>query len=150
MTHQSRSIGVSAASTLLLAIMPKCPLCWMALLATIGVSWPVSSEWLRSFVIALSLVPLALLLFRARRAHDYRPFTLGVIAATGLYVFKFWLALDAGVYLSGAALFALTLWSPKLISHRTNEITCHCYPLELRTEKPMLTLSGGSAEDSNG
>ena|ERR1043165_652630 len=150
MTHPSRSIGVSAASTLLLAIIPKCPLCWMALVGAIGISWPVSSEWLRLFVIALSLVPLGLLLFRARRSHDYRPFALGVIAVTALYVFKFWLALDAGVYLCGAALFAVTLWSPKLISHRTSEITCHCYPFELRTERPVPTLSSGSSEDLNG
>src|SRR5690242_17604742 len=115
MTHQSRSIGVSAASTLLLAIVPKCPFCWLALVSTIGVSWPLSSLWLRSVVIALSLVPLGLLLFRARRSHDYRPFALGIIAASALYVFKFRLALDAGVYLSGAALFAVTLWSSKLI-----------------------------------
>jgi hypothetical protein len=118
--------------------------------STIGVSWPLSSVWLRSVVIALSLVPLGLLLFRARRSHDYRPFALGIIAASALYVFKFRLALDAGVYLSGAALFAVTLWSSKLISHRTSENTCHCYPLELRTERPIPTLSGGSSEDLNG
>jgi hypothetical protein len=105
---------------------------------------------LRSFVIALSLVPLGLILFRSRRCHDYRPFLLGLSAAVALYVFKFWLALDAGVYVSGAVLFGATLWSAKLIYQRTSEISCRCYPLELRTERPLPTLSGGSSEVSNG
>ena len=132
MRQRSRSIGLSAASTLLLAVMPKCPLCWIALMSTIGVTWPVSSGWLRSFVVAFALVPLGLLLLYAYQSHDYRPFILGLIAATALYVFKFGLALDAGMYLSGATLFGATLWSAKLSSQQSNEprcfwsaVTCH-------------------------
>lgn len=131
MRLRSRSIGFSAASTLLLAIMPKCPLCWIALVSTIGVTWPVSSEWLRSFVVALSLMQLGLLLFGARRSHDYRPFLLGVIAAIALYVCKFRLALDAGVYLSGAILFCAAIWNAKLIASQPGEIICHCTSSEV-------------------
>ena len=134
MRFRLRSIGFSAASTLLLAIMPKCPLCWMALVGTVGVSWPVSSGWLRSFAIALLLIQSGLLLFGAHRTHDYRPFLLGLGAAIALYACKFQLALDVGVYLSGATLFGATLWAAKLIPHRTSEMTCACYPLESHSD----------------
>ena len=134
MRLRSRSFGFSAASTLLLAIMPKCPLCWMALVGTIGVTWPVSSGWLRSFVAALLLMQLGLLFFGAHRSHDYRPFLLGVGATIALYVCKFHLALDAGVYLSGATLFGAMLWTTKLTPHRTSEMICDCYPLEFHTD----------------
>jgi hypothetical protein len=127
----SKTIGVSAASTLLLAIMPKCPLCWIALVSTVGVTWPLSYAWLRSFVVTLLLVQLGLLLFGARRSHDYRPFILGAVAAIALYVCKFRLGLNAGVYLSGATLFAVTLWSAKLITYRSSEIICPCTSSEV-------------------
>jgi hypothetical protein len=152
MRLRSRSIGFSAASTLLLAITPKCPLCWMALVGTIGVSWPVSSGWLRSFAIALLLMQLGLLLFGAHRSHDYRPFLLGVGAAVALYVCKFHLELDAGVYLNGATLFGATLWTAKLIPHRTSEVICDCYPPEFHgdTASGCASMSSTSTEVLDG
>jgi|GEM_PF-3446713 len=78
------------------------------------------------FVIALSLVPLGVLFFCARRCTDYRPFFLGVISVIGLYVCKFRLALDAGMYMSGATLFGATVWSVKLSRNHPNETRCSC------------------------
>src|SRR5215813_4673648 len=152
MRFRLRSIGFSAASTLLLAIMPKCPFCWMALVSTIGVTWPISSEWLRSFVLALLLIQLGLLLFGAHRSHDYLPFLLGVGAAIAMYVCKFRLSLDAGVYLSGAMLFGATLWTAKLIPHRTSEMICDCYPLEFHgdTASGCASMSRTSTEVLDG
>lgn len=138
--HQSSRLGLSGASTLLLAIAPKCPLCWLALMSTIGVSWPVSSGWLRSFVIVLSFVPLGVLLLCARRSANYFPFVLGVVAVVALYVCKFRLALDAGMYLSGAVLFGATIWGVKAITNNANEIVCRC---SVRTT-PDEVISTGS------
>ena len=135
MTRSSTSIGFSVASTLMLAIMPKCPLCWIALVSAVGLSWPISSGWLRSLTIAFSLVPLGLLLSRAHRSRDYRPLLLGLIAAIALYVFKFRIELDVGVYSSAAALFGATLWSTKSLKARASDMGCRCFPLEVDTRR---------------
>ena len=135
MTRSSTSIGFSVASTLMLAIMPKCPLCWIALLSAVGLSWPISSEWLRSLTIAFSLVPLGLLLSRGHRSRDYRPLLMGLLAAIALYVFKFRLGFDAGVYSSAVALFGATLWSTKLLTAGASDMACPCFPLEVDTHR---------------
>ena len=95
-------------------------------MSAIGVSWPVSSVFLRVFVVTLSLVPLGILFFCARSCTDYRPFFLGVMAVVGLYLCKFRLALDAGTYMSGATLFGATIWSVKLRRDHAHETRCSC------------------------
>ena len=137
MTRSSTSIGFSVASTLLLAIMPKCPLCWIALVSAVGLSWPISSGWLQSLTIAFSLVPLGLLLSRAHRSRDYRPLLLGLIAAIALYVCKFRIGVDVGVYASAAALFGVTLWSTKLAAARASDTGCRCFPLEIESTREI-------------
>lgn len=135
MTRPATSIGFSIASTLVLAIIPKCPLCWIALVSAVGLSWPISSGWLRSFTIAFSLVPLGLLLSRAHSSRNYRPLLLGLIAAIALYVCKFRLGLDAGVYFSSAALFGATLWSAKRLETGANETNCRCFSIGSERQK---------------
>lgn len=137
MTRSSTSIGFSVASTLLLAIMPKCPVCWIALVSAVGLSWPISAGWLRSLTIAFSLVPLGLLLWNAHRSRDYRPLLLGMVAAIALYVCKFRLGLDSGAYLSAAALFGATLWGAKLRPARASDIICGCFPLEVANRREI-------------
>jgi hypothetical protein len=117
--------------------MPKCPLCWIALVSAVGLSWPISSGWLQSLTIASSLVPLGLLLSRAHRSRDYRPLLLGLIAATALYVCKFRIGVDVGVYASAAALFGATLWSTKLPSAGPSDMHCRCFPLEVETTREI-------------
>ena len=139
MRHWTRSMGVSAASTVLLAVMPKCPLCWIALMSTIGVTWPASSGWLRSFVVVLSLVPLGILLICAQQSQKYAPLIVGVIAVIALYICKFRLSLDVGVYVSGATLFGATVWSTRSMLQGTNEITCSCYPSAVAAHSSIPT-----------
>src|SRR5688500_2262910 len=156
MTRSSTSIGFSVASTLLLAIMPKCPVCWIALVSAVGLSWPISAGWLRSLTIAFSLVPLGLLLWNAHRSRDYRPLLLGMVAAIALnrsrdyrplllgmvaaialYVCKFRLGLDSGAYLSAAVLFGATLWGAKLRPARASDIICGCFSLEVANRREI-------------
>ena len=144
MSRVSRSIVFSFASTFLLAITPKCPLCWIALLSVLGVSWPIDSSSLRSIVILLTLVPLGLLLVFTLRSRDYRPMLVGIVAAVALYAFKFRLGLDVGAYVSSAALFGATVWSAKKRGVRP----CCCSALD--TEKPVSNLCNRSSEVLDG
>ena len=148
MRHWTRSMGLSAASTVLLAVMPKCPLCWIVLMSAIGVTWPASSGWLRSFVIVLSLVPVGMLLLSAYQTQRYTPLIVGVLAVMALYLCKFSLAFDMGVYVSGATLFGATLWTAKSIRQRTSEI-CRCYPSGLLTETSIPTSRASMSQTSS-
>jgi hypothetical protein len=123
---RSSNIGVSGMATLLAAAMPKCPLCWIALMSMIGVSWPLSAFWLRSLTFVFMLIPLGLLLIRGHSAGNYRPFLLGLVAAIGVYLCKFRLNFNPGLYLSGAALFGASLWSFRLKRQSTKESLCRC------------------------
>ena len=142
MSRVSRSIVYSFASTLLLAITPKCPLCWIALLSVLGVSWPIDSSGLRAIVILLTLVPLGLLLVFSHRSRNYRALLVGIVAAVALYAFKFHLGLEVGAYVSSAALFGATVWSAKQPAARP----CCCSV----SEKPISNLSTRSSEVING
>jgi hypothetical protein len=124
--NQSRNVGFSALSAILVAAVPKCPLCWIALTSALGVGSAINSSWLQSVVIALLFLPVSVLLFGARRRRRYGPFFLGLVAAIAMYLCKFRLNYDVGVYLSGATLLGASVWNivPK---HQAAEgVECHC------------------------
>jgi hypothetical protein len=125
--HKSSSIGFSAFTTLLVAAMPKCPICWMALMSAVGAGSIISSRWLQPVAIALLFVSMVTLFVLSRLKHSYGPFVLGLAAAVLIYLFKFKLNYDLGVYLSGAVLIGASIWNilPKqrLINIQTNQPT---------------------------
>ena len=53
---QSRSIGLSAVPIALTAAMPKCPLCWAALMSAVGVGSAINFQWLHPMAVMLLLV----------------------------------------------------------------------------------------------
>lgn len=107
----SGAIGASTISAVLTALMPKCPICWMAWMGALGVSSTVNALWMRPLAVAFLLLPLGAIFFRIRRRGGYRPFFLGLAAAVAMYVSKFILFSDPGVYLSGGALVGASMWS---------------------------------------
>jgi hypothetical protein len=95
-------------------------------MSTIGVSWPLDAYWLRSLSFAFMLIPLGLLIVRGHSSGNYGPFVLGLIAAIAMYLCKFRLNFNAGLYLGGASLFGASLWSIRLNRQKTKEIMCRC------------------------
>ncbi len=75
--HQG-STGLSAMGTALKALMPKCPLCWMALMSALGIGWYVSPRLLHPITETILLVPLGVQSYRVRR---HGPVVVGVMAA---------------------------------------------------------------------
>ena len=124
-TRQSSSVGFSAFTTVLIAVMPKCPICWMALMSAVGAGSIISSSWLQPVAIILLFLSVSTLFVLSHRRHSYGPFVLGLAAAVLIYVFKFKLNRDLGVYLSGAMLVGASIWNilPKqrLINIQTNQ-----------------------------
>jgi len=124
--RQSGTIGFSAISTVLAAAMPKCPICWMALMGALGVSSTINSDWLRPLSVIFLMLPVGALFVRARRRSRYGPFFLGLSAATAMYLCKFSFNYDTGAYLSGAALVAASVWNVVLKRWPADDIHCHC------------------------
>lgn len=125
LANASRPIGTSAVPALLTALMPKCPICWMALMSAFGVGTTVSAGWLRPITLGLLLLPIIPLVISARRSGRYRALLLAVVAASSMYFCKFQLFYDPGVYLSGLVLVSASIWNV-VIKRRTDEVRCHC------------------------
>jgi mercuric ion transport protein len=125
-SNQSRNIGFSALSAILVAAIPKCPLCWIALMSALGVGSAINSNWLQPLVVALLFLPVTVLLAGARRRRGYGPFFLGLVAAIAMYLCKFRLNYDVGVYLSGATLLGASVWNIVPKHQAADNIQCHC------------------------
>ena len=125
---RSRHIGLSALTTIIIAAMPKCPLCWLALMSALGIGSTVNSAWLQPLAAGLLFLLLSVLLVRAHRRRVYGPLCLGVVAAVVLYLSKFRLNNDVGVYLSGATLIGASIWNARPPREAANETQCQCHP----------------------
>jgi hypothetical protein len=119
-------VGFSALTTVLVAAAPKCPLCWVALTSALGVGSVINSTWLQPLAVALLLLSASALLLRARRRGGYGPFCLGVASALAIYLSKFRLNHDAGVYLSGATLTAASIWNALPKRRAAADARCDC------------------------
>jgi hypothetical protein len=124
--NQSRNIGFSALSAILVAALPKCPLCWIALMSALGVGSALNSTWLQPLIIVLLFLPVSMLLAGAHRRRGYGPFFLGLLAAIAMYLCKFRLNYDFGVYLSGATLLGASVWNIVTKQQEAANIQCHC------------------------
>jgi hypothetical protein len=111
---------------LLMAILPKCPLCWIALTGALGFGSFMTVYWMRPIAISLLLLPLSALFLCARRARYYLPFAMATVAAVSMYFWKFVLNVDAAVYLSGLAIFSASLWNVRVMRKVSADIKCNC------------------------
>ena len=110
--HRSASgVGAAGLSAAIVAIMPKCPLCWMALASALGLDSWVLQGWMQPIAGVLLVVALGTLLLRARSRRAYGPFWLAVFAAAVMYTLKFGNGPVAGVYAAGAALLLASVWN---------------------------------------
>lgn len=123
---QTSNVGFSALTTILIAAMPKCPLCWMALMSALGVSSTINSNWLQPLAGALLCLSISVLLVRVRHRRGYGPFWLGLVAAGAIYLSKFRLHYDSGVYLSGATLLAAAIWNALPRRQAADNTRCRC------------------------
>ena len=108
---QLRSLSFSTVPIVLTVAMPKCPLCWAALMSAVAVGPAISFQWLRPLALTLLLISIAASFLRARRRDAFGAFYLTAVAASSMYLFKFTLNYDTGVYVAGATLFVASIWN---------------------------------------
>ena len=124
--NKSGDITWSALATVLIAVTPKCPLCWMAFMSVLGIGSVINYYWLQPLVVMLLLLSVSALLIRAWRQQRYSPFWLGLVAALAMYLCKFTLDYTPGIYLSGAALLGASIWNTLPKRRAAHDAQCGC------------------------
>lgn len=114
--NKIRQLGAGVLPAVAVALMPKCPLCWIAILGSLGMGSTIGALWLQPLTVFFLLLAVGAIALRARRLHTYGPLILAAGAAIAIYVFKFAAQIDAGVYLSGAMLIGASVWNSILRS----------------------------------
>lgn len=123
---RSSDITVSAFGTILIAVMPKCPICWLGLMSVFGVGSVINAYWLKPVVAVLLFLSVSALLVRGRRRGGYGPFLLGLMAAILIYMCKFGFDYDVGVYLGGGMLVGTSIWNALPKHQVPDSVRCHC------------------------
>jgi hypothetical protein len=123
--NQIKIFGTGIVPAIAVAVLPKCPLCWMAILSTLGLGSAVGPIWLQPLTIFFLVIAVGALAVRARRIPAYGPLLLGIAAAISIYLFKFVFDIDAGVYISGAVMLGASVWN-SLLKQKVKTAGCSC------------------------
>ena len=126
--------GLMALPSIGVSVLPKlaCPACWPAyagLLTSIGLGFLISAVYLLPLIVAFLVLALGAMVFRARERRGYRPFLLGMIAASGVLIGKFVWESNPTIYGSVGLLIMASLWNTWPRRDKPNqEVTCSdCY-----------------------
>ncbi|MDQ3666553.1 MAG: hypothetical protein M3410_08230 [Acidobacteriota bacterium] len=95
-------------------LLPKCPLCLIAIMSALGLGTMISVIWLKPLTIALLGVAVASLALSAHRDRGYNQSLLGLLAAVMVFVGKFYLDYPPATYGGLALLFAATVWGGRV------------------------------------
>jgi hypothetical protein len=146
--HGLRFVSASTIATFLIAAVPKCPMCWIAVMGGLGAASTIHLRWLQPLAIALLFSSLLALFLRSRRRSGYGPFLLGLIAGVAMYEFKFVLDSGVGVSLSAVTLFGSSIWS-SLQPPTAEQNPAECPACSLRSAARHRLWSPGPARPSS-
>ena len=124
---QFRSFGLSTVPVLLTVAMPKCPLCWAALMSAVAAGPAISFRFLHPAAVVFLFMSVLASFLRARLRRAFGPFYLTIVAALLMYLSKFRLNYDPGVYVSAGILFIAVIWNA-LPVRDANAVECDCKP----------------------
>ena len=122
--------GLLALPSVGFSMLPKlaCPACWPAyagLLTSVGLGFLISAVYLLPLTVAFLVLALGAMVFRARERHGYRPFLLGIVAASSVLVGKFLWESNPAMYGAVGLLVIASLWNTWPRRYTTKqEVTC--------------------------
>lgn len=122
--------------------VPKCPLCLMGLASAVGLGTLVDSAWLRPLTLAFLGAAVLTLMPVARRRRAYALLFLGALAATLIFVGKFYGGGDRLTYLGIIMLVTVSLWSGRSERGTAAVSSCGCGP-EPTPNRPPRALAHG-------
>lgn len=123
---QFKQLGITILPAFAAALVPKCPLCWMAILRSLGLGSSISAAWLQPLTLFFLVVALAAIAYRAHRRRAYGAPILRISAAMIIYVSRFIIRPDVGTYRGGAALMGASLWNSRPAPEIAGSIPCGC------------------------
>lgn len=118
-------LNLTLLPTLVMAALPKCPLCLMGLMSVVGLGSFIQASWLLPLMLIFLIITLGAMALRANKRHNYGPFSLGVISAIVVLMGKFGVDYAPLTYAGLAMLFCVSLWNswPK---RETYKADCEC------------------------
>ena len=108
-----RRTTLMAISSALLAVAPKCPICFLAYFGIFGVATASASVyrvWLPPLTAIWLALTVGMLFFQRGGRRRYGPALLGVVAGLAVFAGKFVIDYQALVYAGIAALVAAVVW----------------------------------------
>lgn len=107
---------LSTFGTVILALLPQvfCPACWPAyagVLSSLGLGFIDYSPYLLPLMIVFLTIALWGIYYKATTRRGYRPFILGLVAATGIVLGKFVLEMDLVLYTSVVLFVVVSVWN---------------------------------------
>jgi hypothetical protein len=133
MRKQQRAT-LMAISSGLLAVAPKCPICFFAYFGIFGVATSSVSEyrfWLPPLTAIWLVFTVGMLVFRRDGKRRYGPALLGFFAAVAVLVGRFVLNDQGLIYTGIAALIAAVVWRSWLQKPIPSEGCLQCEQLPL-------------------
>jgi hypothetical protein len=122
-------LNVALVPALLVAALPKCPLCLLAyagVLGSLGLDPILYREWLLPTTLVFAAAALAMLAYRAPRRRGYRPLMLGVAAVTMIVTGKFIFDLVALLAAGMVVLLVASVWNSYPKKETATHAGCHC------------------------
>ncbi len=107
-------LASSSASAALFAVLPKCPMCLIALLAPLGITVSGTGSFLVFLGAMLLAIPLVLFWVPACRKCGFRPLLLALLGACVMMAGRFALDSTALMVAGAVIMFASALWTARL------------------------------------
>jgi FtsH-binding integral membrane protein len=94
----------------ILALTPKCPLCFFMILGASGAAGAAAAAWMPAAMIVSLAVSVIAVFLRSRMERRYGPAVVALIAAVTIVTGKFVIQSSAAVYAGAAALFIAAIF----------------------------------------
>jgi hypothetical protein len=139
MIRQTWKEGLPAVPAVGVSLLPKviCPVCsaaYAALLSSVGLGFLISTTYLLSLTLVFLSLAVGALHFGASRRRGHGPFWLGLVAASGVLIGKFWFDSPAVTYSGVGLLVFACVWNA--VPRRTTASFCPgCLPTEAGSTK---------------
>jgi len=126
---RSVRLNLALVPALIMAALPKCPLCLLAyagVLGTLGLDPLLYRAWFLPLTLAFSTATLAVLIFRAPRRQGYGPFAAGLAAVVIILASKFYFNYTLLMYAGMVLLLAASIWNSWPKKEKVLPVSCHC------------------------
>ena len=125
-------------SSIVLAVAPKCPICFLAYFGIFGVATTTASAyrfWLPPLTAMWLAVTVAMLAIKRDGRRRYGLVALGLIAGVAVYAGKFVVNDELLVYAGIAVLVGSVVWSSWLRGSTTARFCSPCEEIPMRVDR---------------